>query len=65
VLVRPYNWRWFLGFGLAFSLMMLFLGAVTYLFAKGVGIWGVRTPVMWGFAIVNFVWWVGSATPGP
>jgi len=24
---------------------------------RGVGIWGIRTPVMWGFAITNFVWW--------
>src|SRR6201992_787882 len=64
VLTRPYNWRWFLGFGLSFALMMVFLAAVTYLFAKGVGIWGVRTPVMWGFAIVNFVWWVGIGHAG-
>ena len=64
VLTRPYNWRWFLGFGISFALMMMFLAAVTYLFAKGVGIWGVRTPVMWGFAIVNFVWWVGIGHAG-
>jgi Ni/Fe-hydrogenase subunit HybB-like protein len=64
VLTRPYNWRWFTGFGISFVLMMVFLGAVTYLFAKGVGIWGIRTPVMWGFAIVNFVWWVGIGHAG-
>ncbi len=64
VLTRPYNWRWFLGFGISFALLMMFLAAVTYLFARGVGIWGVRTPVMWGFAIVNFVWWVGIGHAG-
>ncbi len=64
VLTRPYNWRWFLGFGISFAMMMVFLAAVTYLFAKGVGIWGIRTPVMWGFAIVNFVWWVGIGHAG-
>jgi len=29
-----------------------------------VGIWGIRSPVMWGFAIVNFVWWVGIGHAG-
>jgi molybdopterin-containing oxidoreductase family membrane subunit len=64
VLVRPYNWRWFLGMGIGFSLTMLLLVAVTYLLVKGVGIWGVDVPVMWGFAIVNFVWWIGIGHAG-
>ena len=34
------------------------------LFGKGVGIWGIRTPVMWGFAITNFVWWIGIGHAG-
>src|SRR3954452_20027616 len=64
VLVRPYNWRWLLGMGVGFVLTMMLLVAVTYLFMKGVGIWGVDVPVMWGFAIVNFVWWVGIGHAG-
>ena len=28
------------------------------------GIWGIRTPVMWGFAITNFVWWIGIGHAG-
>jgi molybdopterin-containing oxidoreductase family membrane subunit len=44
--------------------MSLFLFAVTWLFIKGVGIWGINVPVMWGFAIVNFVWWVGIGHAG-
>ena len=43
--------------------MMLFL-AVGYLFMKGVGIWGIRIPIAWGFAIVNFVWWIGIGHAG-
>ena len=31
---------------------------------KGVGIWGINVPVGWGFAIVNFVWWVGIGHAG-
>jgi molybdopterin-containing oxidoreductase family membrane subunit len=64
VLVRPYNWRWFLGIGIGFSLTMLLLVAVTYLLVEGVGIWGIDVPVMWGFAIVNFVWWIGIGHAG-
>jgi molybdopterin-containing oxidoreductase family membrane subunit len=55
---------WLVGFGISFSLVMVFLFAVTYLFAKGVGIWGLNVPVAWGFAIVNFVWWIGIGHAG-
>src|SRR5438477_12092613 len=58
----PMSWRF--GFFVAFLLLMMFLLAVTWVFAKGVGIWGVNIPVAWGFAIVNFVWWVGIAHAG-
>ena len=43
---------------------MIFLIAVTWLFAKGVGVWGVNWPVGWGFAIINFVWWIGIGHAG-
>ncbi len=43
--------------------MLLFV-AVSYLLFEGVGIWGIRSPVMWGFAIINFVWWVGIGHAG-
>ena len=64
VLVRPYNWRWFLGMGIGFTLTMILLVAITWLLIRGVGIWGVNVPVMWGFAIVNFVWWIGIGHAG-
>ena len=31
---------------------------------EGVGIWGINIPVGWGFAIVNFVWWIGIGHAG-
>ncbi len=55
---------WWIGFVVAFLLLMMFLFAVTWLLAKGIGVWGVNIPVAWGFAIVNFVWWVGIAHAG-
>src|SRR6202043_270761 len=47
-----------------FCLLMMFLVAVTYLLAKGVGIWGINIPIGWAFAIVNFVWWIGIGHAG-
>jgi len=64
VLTRPTPRAWFVVFGVAFLLVMVFLGAVSYLFARGVGIWGVRIPIAWGYAIVNFVWWIGIGHAG-
>jgi molybdopterin-containing oxidoreductase family membrane subunit len=43
---------------------VLFIVAITYLFATGVGIWGVNEPVAWAFALTNFVWWVGIGHAG-
>src|ERR1700680_1663548 len=64
VLTRPASNGWFLGFGVAFMLTMMMLYAIGYLVLKGIGIWGVTIPVGWGFAIVNFVWWIGIGHAG-
>ncbi len=64
VLTQKTGRGWWLGFGIAFSLLMLFNLAITWLFAWGVGIWGINVPVGWGFAIINFVWWVGIGHAG-
>jgi molybdopterin-containing oxidoreductase family membrane subunit len=37
---------------------------MTVLFLRGVGVWGVNIPVAWGFAITNFVWWIGIGHAG-
>ena len=64
VLTRRTPLGWLAGFALAFAVVMVFLVAVTYLFLKGTGIWGINIPVGWGFAIVNFVWWIGIGHAG-
>jgi molybdopterin-containing oxidoreductase family membrane subunit len=64
VLKRPIKLGWVFGFLVAFSAMQGLLFGATYLFLKGVGIWGVNIPVGWGFAIVNFVWWIGIGHAG-
>jgi Ni/Fe-hydrogenase subunit HybB-like protein len=55
---------WLAGFTVVFCMLLMLLFAITYLFAIGVGIWGVNIPVGWGFAIINFVWWVGIGHAG-
>jgi molybdopterin-containing oxidoreductase family membrane subunit len=55
---------WWIGFGISFLLLQLFLLSVTVLLAKGTGIWGINIPVGWGFAIINFVWWIGIGHAG-
>jgi Ni/Fe-hydrogenase subunit HybB-like protein len=55
---------WWITFVSAFLLFLLLTVAITYLLYKGVGIWGINIPVAWGFAIVNFVWWIGIGHAG-
>jgi Ni/Fe-hydrogenase subunit HybB-like protein len=64
VLGRGTSKGWIFGFSVAFSLLMLLNFTVGYLLIKGVGIWGINIPVGWGFAIVNFVWWIGIGHAG-
>jgi molybdopterin-containing oxidoreductase family membrane subunit len=64
VLRRPLLPLWCLALGFAFLLLMIFLLAITWLLIRGVGTWGVNIPVAWGFAIANFVWWVGIGHAG-
>ncbi len=64
VLTQKTRKGWFLGFGISFIFVMILLYAVTLLMVKGVGIWGINIPVGWGFAIINFVWWIGIGHAG-
>jgi len=64
ILTRPTTLGWFAGFALAFSLLGMMTVAIGWLIIKGVGIWGINIPIGWGFAIVNFVWWIGIGHAG-
>jgi molybdopterin-containing oxidoreductase family membrane subunit len=64
VLTRRTPLEWLFATALASGLVLLLLAAVLYLFYQGVGIWGVNIPVAWGFAITNFVWWIGIGHAG-
>jgi Ni/Fe-hydrogenase subunit HybB-like protein len=64
VLKRKITIGWVFGLLIAFGVMQLLMGAATWLIIKGVGIWGINIPIGWGFAIVNFVWWIGIGHAG-
>ena len=55
---------WLGGFTVGVMLLLLLNVVITYLFAFGVGIWGINIPVAWAFAITNFVWWIGIGHAG-
>ena len=55
---------WYILFTMSVSLVLLLLGMIGYLLFEGVGVWGVNIPVGWGWAIINFVFWVGIGHAG-
>jgi Ni/Fe-hydrogenase subunit HybB-like protein len=55
---------WYITFGVGFILVLVLLFCITAVVAVGVGLFGVMIPVAWGFAIVNFVWWIGIGHAG-
>jgi molybdopterin-containing oxidoreductase family membrane subunit len=63
-LAGPQARFWWLGFGGAFLAVLVLFAAIGWLLARGIGLWGVNVPVAWGFAIVNFVWWIGIGHAG-
>jgi molybdopterin-containing oxidoreductase family membrane subunit len=64
VLTKDTPWFWWFGFTIAGGLATMLLVAVAWLFLRGTGIWGITIPGAWGFAIVNFVWWIGIGHAG-
>jgi Ni/Fe-hydrogenase subunit HybB-like protein len=55
---------WWICFGFALALLLLFFVSVGVLLTFGVGVWGNNIPVNWGLAIVNYVWFLGIGHAG-
>ncbi|MCA9682273.1 MAG: polysulfide reductase NrfD, partial [Myxococcales bacterium] len=55
---------WWLAFLPSFALLGIYGVSLFWLLWMGVGIWGLNNPVDWGWAIVNFVFWVGIGHAG-
>ena len=54
-------WAAFIPSVLALGMLGVMLG---YQITTGVGVWGNQHPVMWGWDIINFVWWIGIGHAG-
>jgi molybdopterin-containing oxidoreductase family membrane subunit len=65
-IVQAERWsmRWLAMLAGAFLVVNMLMMSIAWLFLRGVGIWGINMPVGWGFAIVNFVWWIGIGHAG-
>lgn len=55
---------WYIAISITAPFAILFVFLVVYLILTGIGIWGLQIPVGWGWAIVNFVFWVGIGHAG-
>ena len=58
----PRWWWWCMGVAVFVASFTLF--GLVYLVATGTGTWGLANPVNWGWAIVNFVFWIGIGHAG-
>jgi molybdopterin-containing oxidoreductase family membrane subunit len=56
--------KWIFGMFCAFCLVNVLMFCIWTLFVRGTGIWGINIPIGWGFAIINFVWWIGIGHAG-
>ena len=65
LVLRSHTPLWWWG-ALGASLFMLLIGAVSlaWLFARGIAVFGNDWPVMWGFPILLYVWWIALASGG-
>src|ERR1041385_4301621 len=57
----PTWWLLFAVGSLGVGILTIAIGMLVFV---GIGIWGINHPVNWGFAIVNFVWWIGIGHAG-
>ena len=64
VLTPSTPWQWFLVVVIVLGLVGVMQIAIAWLLYHGVGVWGINIPVGWGFAIINFVWWIGIGHAG-
>src|SRR4051812_7577112 len=55
---------WYIAFGFAQFLLLMFFGSLGYVVWYGIGVWGTMMPAAWAFPIVNFVFWIGIGHAG-
>jgi len=56
--------RWWFAISVTGTLAAWFFACFSYTIATGIGSWGNNNPVGWGWAITNFVFWIGIGHAG-
>ncbi|MGO4707346.1 NrfD/PsrC family molybdoenzyme membrane anchor subunit [Microvirga sp. 2MCAF38] len=64
ILERRAGRVWWIAIGISFALVVITLVAIGWLFTRGIGVWGVNSTIVWGYAIANYVWWIGIGNAG-
>ncbi|MGE9268801.1 MAG: NrfD/PsrC family molybdoenzyme membrane anchor subunit [Verrucomicrobiales bacterium] len=65
VIEKPQPFLWWILFIPSAIIALIGVGfGLTYLVSTGVGVWGNTNRVMWGWPIVNFVFWIGIGHAG-
>jgi len=60
---KPGKW-WFAMMTIATLASIWGIYSIYITVTKGIGTWGVNNTVGWGWAIINFVWWIGIGHAG-
>jgi Ni/Fe-hydrogenase subunit HybB-like protein len=55
---------WYVALSIAIIVLGILGAMIAYLFWNGIGVWGLNQPVGWGYAITNFVFWIGIGHAG-
>lgn len=63
-LARKAGRWWWTAVGVTSLITGGFALALFWVLYWGVGVWGINIPIAWGFAIINFVWWIGIGHAG-
>ena len=61
---RPAGRAWWIALAITLPFCLWTIGAVAWLLVFGIGTWGVNSTIVWGFAIANYVWWIGIGNAG-
>lgn len=55
---------WYIGISVAVVALLIGLISMFYTIWQGIGTWGLNRTIGWGWAITNFVWWIGIGHAG-
>ncbi|MFC2171591.1 NrfD/PsrC family molybdoenzyme membrane anchor subunit [Acidobacteriota bacterium] len=58
------TFRWWAAFSVTSFFVLVLLVSIYITVTQGIGAWGNNNPVGWGWAIVNFVFWIGIGHAG-